>query len=302
MRMQALKQAVTSKAGMTALKLRKNSPHILFGAGVVGVVATAVTASAATLKVEGVLLEHAERMSMISEAEVDHKAKYSRQDANRDRATTYVKTVVGLGKLYGPTVILGVASIGCLAGSHRILTVRNLALTATLGSVERAFDGYRQRVIEEFGVDKDRELRFNSETVEVMEETKRGPQPKDLTRQAVVPGQEHLYAKLFGPDNKNWDRKPEYNIMFLRNAQNMANDQLRARGHIFLNEVYDMMGMERTRVGSVVGWLDRGEGDGFVDFGIWDADREWQFMDFVTGREGSILLDFNVDGNIWDKI
>lgn len=302
MKLQAIKQVVTSKTGRTMLKLRKNSPHILFGAGVVGVVATAVTAASATLKVENVLDEHAANMKKINQAAAQHPEKYSEKDANKDRAVVYAKTIVGLGKLYGPTFILGVASIGCLAGSHRILTVRNVALTATLGSVEKAFDRYRQRVIDEFGADKDREYRFSSETVEVIEETNTGPQPKDLTRQTVKPGGEYLYAKLFGPDNKNWDRKPEYNVMFLRTQQQWANDLLRSRGHVFLNEVYDMLGMDRTRAGAVVGWLHDSDGDGFVDFGIWDPAREFQFLDFVTGREGSILLDFNVDGNIWDKI
>lgn len=302
MKFQAMKQVVTSKAGRTALKMRKQSPHILFGAGVVGVVATAVTAARATLQVEDVLTEHASNMAMINEAAVNHADRYDEKAANKDRVIVYAKTVVGLGRLYGPTVIIGVASIGCLAGSHRILTARNVALTATLGSVERAFDRYRQRVIQEFGPEKDREYRFASETIEVIEETNKGPQPKDLTRQDVQPGQEYLYAKLFAPDNKNWERKPEYNVMFLRSQQNYANDVLRARGHIFLNEVYDMLGMERTRAGAVVGWLADGDGDGFIDFGIWDANREDQFLEFVTGREGSILLDFNVDGNIWDKI
>ena len=134
-----------------------------------------------------------------------------------------------------------------------------------------------------------------------MEETKRGPQPKDVVR-VDTNHKPVLYAKFFDESNKNWERKPEYNIMFLKSVQQQLNDQLRARGHLFLNEAYDALGMDRTQAGAVVGWLYKGSGDGYVDFGIMDPNRDMQLLDFVTGREGSILVDFNVDGNIWNKI
>ena len=51
---------------------------------------------------------------------------------------------------------------------------------------------------------------------------------------------------------------------------------------------------------AVVGWV-LGNGDNCIDFGIWDSANE-KARDFVNGREGAILLDFNVDGVIYDLI
>jgi hypothetical protein len=64
-----------------------------------------------------------------------------------------------------------------------------------------------------------------------------------------------------------------------------------------------MLGIDRSKAGSVVGWVitKEGTGDNFIDFGVFDGDNP-RARDFVNGREGSILLDFNVDGVIYDKI
>ncbi len=70
------------------------------------------------------------------------------------------------------------------------------------------------------------------------------------------------------------------------------------RGYIFLNEIYEDLGFESTETGNVVGWL-LGNGDSHVDFGIFRGD---QTIDFVNGREATILLDFNVDGSILSLI
>jgi hypothetical protein len=87
--------------------------------------------------------------------------------------------------------------------------------------------------------------------------------------------------------------------MFIRSQQNYANDLLNARGHVFLNEVYDMLGIERTSAGAVVGWV-RGNGDNEIDFGVLNDLHSGQR--FINGDERSVLLDFNVDGVVYDLI
>jgi hypothetical protein len=52
----------------------------------------------------------------------------------------------------------------------------------------------------------------------------------------------------------------------------------------------------------MVGWIDGGDGDGYVDFGIYDIAAVNNRREFINGYEPSIILDFNVDGVIWDKI
>jgi hypothetical protein len=68
---------------------------------------------------------------------------------------------------------------------------------------------------------------------------------------------------------------------------------------VFLNEVYEGLGMERCQMGQHVGWLKAGRsrGDGFIDFGIYDIFDESKRA-FVNGFEPVALLDFNVDGPI----
>ena len=88
--------------------------------------------------------------------------------------------------------------------------------------------------------------------------------------------------------------------MFLLRQQNYANDLLKSKGHLFLNEVYDMIGIPRTKAGQVVGWIydeKNPVGDNFVDFGIIDIHKE-RNRAFMNGYEKNVLLDFNVDGNI----
>jgi hypothetical protein len=119
----------------------------------------------------------------------------------------------------------------------------------------------------------------------------------------VGPDDPSIYARFFDPTSPSWSKEPEYNLIFLKCQQNYANDLLKSRGHVFLNEVYDMLGMERSKAGAVVGWLlsKNGDTDNFVNFGVFDG-REQVARDFVNGREGAILLDFSVDGVIYDGI
>ena len=172
-----------------------------------------------------------------------------------------------------------------------------MALTAAYAAVDEAFKRYRERVVEKYGEEEDRNLRYESEEIEYIDE--KGKTKKVL--RASDENEHSMYARFFDEYSPSWSKEPEYNYVFLRCQQNWANDMLRARGHLFLNEVYDMLGINRSRAGSVVGWLIGDEGDNQIDFGIFDPNNE-SARDFVNGREGSILLDFNVDGVIYDKI
>lgn len=291
--MKFVPNAVTRKAAHQMLLAQKNSPAILFGAGVVGMVGSTVLACRATLKLQEVLEKTEGDLTMAKTLE--HR-EYSDTDRQKDVAIIYTRTVVNVGRLYAPAILLGAASIGCLAKSHSILSERNLALTAAYAIVDKAFGEYRGRVIEKYGEDQDREFRFESEEVEIIDEKGR-----QTTQMMPGPDASSMYARFFDQYSPSWSKEPSYNLLFLRCQQNYANDMLKARGHIFLNEVYDMLGMERSRAGSVVGWIISHDGDNYIDFGVFKGDSR-NSRDFVNGREGSILLDFNVDGIIYDKI
>ena len=109
------------------------------------------------------------------------------------------------------------------------------------------------------------------------------------------------YAVFFDEASAAWTKIPECNKMFLLQQQNFANDKLRARGYLFLNEVYEMLGLPRTRAGQLIGWVYDAKnpvGDNYVDFNIFNTRNR----EFVNGFEKSVLLDFNVDGNILDRL
>jgi len=298
MNLNGLKELVTSKAGRQILTLQKHSPAILFGAGVVGVVGTVVLACKATLKVEDVLNDHQKTMMDIQV--LDSKDGYEGpEELQKDKILLYIRTASKFTKMYAPAFIVGALSIICLTQSHRILTQRNAGLMAAYTALDKGFRAYRERVVAAEGTDKDREYLYGVEKTEVVKEGKNGP--KTVIEKRA--GEPSIYAKLFGRDTStSFNHEPSYNLVFLRSNQNWLNDKLKSRGHLFLNEAYDQLGLPHTPEGAVVGWLYGKGGDDYVDLGIFNSQMEPEHFDFFTGREDAIWLDFNVDGVIYNKI
>lgn len=284
MKLDNMKNAVTSKVARQVLIGKKHSPTLLFAAGVVGVAGTVVLACRATLKVEHVLNDAEKEM-------LDARS-------NRELVHVRARTMVKVTQLYAPSVVLGVASVGALTGSHVVLNRRNVALTAAYKTIDEAFQKYRDRVIADLGEDKDREYRYDIREVEVHDTKKGVVQKKNLVHMNGA----SQYARLFDEMNPNWSPQPEYNLIFLRAQQTYANQLLNARGHVFLNDIYDALGIDRSKEGAVVGWVKNGEGDNYIDFGCFDGEAMDSFYDFVVGNEDSLWLDFNVDGIVYDKI
>ena len=298
---------LSRKANRVAFKFKKRSPEILLVTGVVGTVVTTVMACKATTKVSGILENAKAELDAIKDVSENPEMaeKYTAEDANKDKAIVYTQTAVKLGKLYGPAVVVGAASITCILASHNIIHKRNAALSAAYTAVSNSYKGYRGRVIERFGEEMDRELRYNIKAREIEETVKDPETGEEKVIKTVVdvadPNLHSEYARFFDDGCKGWTKSPEYNLTFLKQTQNYFNDLLHTRGHVYLNEVYDALGITRTKAGQVVGWVyDESEnpvGDNFIDFGIYNyADKRKRM--FVNGDERTILLDFNVDGNI----
>lgn len=284
--------------GKVGMKVAKRSPEILLVTGIGTGIASTVMACKATLKVDGVLDEHRQNMDNINEAIESYPDEYTLKDKKRDTAVVYGKTIGNFIKLYSPAIILGAISIASICGSYGIMRKRNVALTIAYGELMKNFSDYRARVKEKYGDDADREIIFGNREEEVETDA-------DGNVTSVKSVNDNIcsqYGKFFDSSNPNWEKAPEYNITFLSTVQQMFNDKLRARGHVFLNEVYEALGFDHTAAGAVVGWIWNGdEGDNYIDFGIFDASKNANRR-FVNGYENVILLDFNVDGVIYDKI
>ena len=289
------------------LKAIKHSPEILAGVGVVGVVGSLVMACKATTKLSDVLEESKEQLDKIKEVAADpaYEEKYSQDDAKKDTTITYVQTGVKVAKLYAPSVILCAGSLGCLLASNNILKKRNAALSAAYMTVDKSFKEYRKRVADRFGEEVEKEIRYNIKAEEITKVDENGNEVTETVK--VMDGTDDPnsysdYARFFDESCAAWQNDAEYNLTFLKAQQQYANDLLKARGRLFLNEVYRMLGIDETKAGQVVGWVynpDNPTGDNFVDFGIYNMQRE-RVRAFVNGYEPNILLDFNVDGVIWN--
>lgn len=291
--------AVSSKVALTALKLSKHSPHILFGAGLIGVATSAVLASRATLKIESILDEHNILLDQINEAITFQD--YSEQDRKKDKALLYVQTVVQVTKLYGPALLVGGLAVAALSGSHHILTKRNAALTAAYAVIDKGFREYRERVVEDQGVEKDRQYLNGVVTEQISEPSEDGKSVKVSQKQTATATSP--YGVVFDETNSNWTNRPHWNLMWLRGHQSYLNDLFQAQGYLFLSDVYDAIGVPQTKASRVVGWHKKSKnGDNFIDFGLFDDSDTHQAWEYAVGKNNELYLDFNVDGVVHDLL
>ena len=295
-----LMNCVKTKTARMRFTIKKNSPEILVVAGIVGTVVSTVMACRATKKVEPIIDTAKENLDEIRAHRDDpDQTEYSDHDAKHDITVTYARTGMQLVKLYAPAVTLGALSVTSILTSHDIMRKRNMALAAAYATVDKSYKDYRSRVVDRFGEAVDKELRYNA-TTEQIEETEvdaNGKEKKVKKKESVVDIDGYSeFARFFDESSRNWDKNAEYNLSFLKLTQSLANDKLHAHGHLFLNEVYDMLDIPRTKAGQSIGWIYTKEHPSFVDFGIYKTYRKNR--EFVNGYERCILLDFNVDGNI----
>ena len=297
-------KSVNGVASKTVMKLKKHSPEILVMAGIAGTVVSAVLACKATTKVAEILDETKGTLDTIHEGMETgaiNGQEYTTEDGKKDTVVVYAQTGMKLAKLYAPAIILGTLSITSILASNNILRKRNVALGAAYAAIDKSFKEYRGRVIERFGEQVDTELKYGIKAkkfVEIEVDPETGKKKKvKKTVMVADPNLQSDYAVYFDSKSRNYETNPDYNRMFLKAQQAFANDKLQTRGHLFLNEVLDDLDLPRTPAGQIVGWTKDGP-DGYVNFRIVEVERETE-----DGRhEPALLLDFNVEGNIWEKM
>lgn len=314
----------------TAFKLRKHAPEILMGAGIIGVGGSMVMMCKATLKAPEIIEEHENTAhsihivamaaglseipddisdkdkQFVEECKKTSSVEYTEKDYRSDTVSLYSKTAIQFIKLYGPSVALAGLSMGCILTSHSILKKRNIAIAAAYATVDKGFKEYRNRVIERFGKDVDTEIRHNIKAEKFKEPvTDENGNTKTVKTTVPIADPEaySTYARCFDENSSLWTKDSERNLLVIRQQERYANDILKSRGYLFLNEVYDMLDIPRSRAGQAVGWVydeNNDVGDNYVDFGIYSINRESNRR-FVNGYERAIWLDFNVDGPILDN-
>lgn len=310
---------VSRKLNRGLLVVKKHSPEILLVTGIVTGGCALVAACRATTKIDSVLAETKRNVEQVHECaaageirvpegEEIRTVEYTEEDSKKDLTIIYAKTAWNFAKLYGPAIGLGAISLTCILTSHGIIHKRNAALAATVTAIGTEFDEYRGRVIERFGENMDRELKYNIKAKEVEETVMNEDGTESVVKKTIEVVEDPYkglseFARCFCEGCTGHTKDPEANLTFLIAQQRWAEERAKAIGHLFLNEVYDMLGIPRTAAGAIMGWVyDPKDPDFKVDFGIHNihipANRE-----FVNGWERSIWLDFNVDKEpIYTKI
>ena len=307
-----MKQEIINKStrllSSTKYQIKKHSPEILMIAGITGTIVGTVLACKATTKVSEIMEEKNKLVEDVHTCLNDKEIEYTEEDSKRDLTIIYAQTGVKLFKLYSPAIGVMALSFASIIYGHKVLKKRNVAIAAAYAAIDKGFKQYRKNVIEEFGESVDQQMRFGLKSKEVKKKDKDGKTVKE-TEYYIDPDSNPLdsiseYARFFDATSNNFEKDPEYNMMFLRRQQDYANEMLKSRGHLFLNEVYDLLDIPRSRAGQVVGWVydkdGNTNGDNYVDFGLYKNDQGTRR--FINGLEYNILLDFNVDGVIYDMI
>lgn len=300
---------VTRAFHKVGFQLKKHSPEILVVSGVVGMVGAGVLACKATLKVNEIVDDHKETVDKIHEATETGVTKagkpYTAEDSKKELTIVYAQTGLKLVKLYGPALAVGTLSATAILAGHNITRKRNVALAAAYTAVDKGFKDYRERVVERFGKEMDKELRYNIKAKEV-EETVVDEKGKEKTVKKTVqvsdmnPTKYSPYAVVFDCGCKGWDDSAEHNKAYLIALQEYFNQKLRIEGYVFLNDIYGELGLPKTKAGQQVGWIYDEKnpiGDNYIDFGMFDIYNE-KANEFINGYEKVIILDFNVDGPI----
>ena len=277
-------------------------------AGIGGLITATVMACKASTKAEDILEETQEdlyKVHSITEAKKE-EGTYKEEETRKVIFGIYAKTAYRFAKLYGPSVIVGAVSIGAIMQSHGIMKKRNMALASAYSTLDQSFKKYKKRVAERFGEDAEKDVRYDTSSLDVEKITvdEKGKEKKTKETIHIAGYDVSPYAKFFDESCPNWTKDAEQNLMFLRQLENWANDRLFHRGYLTLNEVYESIGIPPTSQGMVIGWLYKPGNNRYancVDFGIYNVHRQSN-RDFVNGYERSILLDFNPDGYIYGKL
>lgn len=300
---------ITRAAGKVGLVLSKHSPAMLSVIGGVGVVATAVLASQETLRVKEVVEPHVENLELISATLEDESKQYSDQDALHDRTVIYTRLGRDLLKLYAPALIVGVLTVASIAASHCISAKRIAGLTAAYGALDQSYRRYRGRVEQALGEEGMKELDTKireQAKKDIAERRKPDADISEIGDSVFDLAGASQYAVLYDENAATWNKNRNLSTSILRAQESYANDLLNCRGYVMLNEVYAGLGLPQTSAGAVVGWIRKDDGgtDGYITFGDWDANY---FDDIYKDVDGVCearrwILDFNVDGVIWDRI
>jgi hypothetical protein len=300
-------------------KVKFRSPELLIGAGVVGLVGAAVVAVR-----RGVRWHSAAKAEIVHDLETIKKAEgspqYTREDKVQDYARVIGKGVWSFTQIYGPSVAAGVASVVSILAGTGVLKGRLAAMTSAAATAQAALERYRSRVREKLGEDADYEFAYEVSAKKGKIKHEDGTKESLVTYHLVPSSGEWMaaspYSRLWDENAMEWCANRDIQFLTLRSLENHFNQELNARGVVFLNDVYKALGLPMSKDAALVGWikdyekpkmaklaaeLGRVPGDGVISFGVFENESP-SARAYLAGDDNRVVLDFNVDGVIYDLI
>lgn len=281
-------ETIRRTVGKTKLTVIRKSPEITLGLGIVTSVAAVTYTVWATIKAVETYndtiekLEQAERVLDNEEEKEDAIEKIKMH-----RTLEWVK-------LYAPAIALETASILFTVKSHKIMKGRNAALVMSVAAATKELNDYRQRVRDAIGVEQEKNIFDDASTFTVTHMHEDGTSEEEVIKKNNHGSQ---YAAFFDASSTVWENDTVYNLSFLKTKLMVLNNELRIKGHIFLNDVYRALGLPETKAGQYVGWVTASTvGDGVIKFTNVSTGENIEDIDDLD--DPTVLLDFNVDGDI----
>lgn len=293
---------ISNAAGMKKqlmFLIQKHSPELLLGGGLTLMGIGTVKACQATVKAQPVIANAKLDLDDIHEA--IEKKEISPEAGRKELTRIYVKAGKDIVALYVPAIAVGAAGVSGVLASHNVLSNRNAALATAYAAIDGSFKQYRTRVLDRYGEEAEAEIRSGAHPVEIEETVTDSKGKEKKVKKTVMVADENGfsdYARIIKPGSASYVDNPSYMDMFFRTQENIAQNKLVANRYLFLNDVYDAMGIERTVTGQQVGWIydpsdidsDR---DNCVRFRVIPVNVEGE-----RGIETGYMVDFNVDGLI----
>lgn len=250
---------------------KKHAPEICFGLGVAGFVGTIAGTVHATNQTHEILEKKENLEEVCNECLENKNGNYTRKIYDEDIKRIRRETRKRLFKAWWPVGTLGAGSVISFFSGFRILNGRYLGAAAAYKTLEAGYERYRQKVIERFGAEVDQELMdIQASEIQKMlkkeeEQQKADDEKGKKKKKALEQGNSIV---LFDDRSEHWRRYwiPDMVLDYLSVKENECNDKRKINGIIFENEVRDILGVERTSEGQVLGWKDKP-----VDFGLFNG-------------------------------
>jgi hypothetical protein len=222
---------MTSKFKQIGYLVKRESPTIFTGLGVLGVFSTVGLAIKATGPALGLIYQE------------KHMRAFHREEPSTINFDLSAKEILELTwKLYVPTAISGGITIACIVASNRVSLRRNAALMSLYSVSEVALQRYQAEVLELVGKNKAEKIRENVAQRQLNED------PLNDEEVFLTGAGNHLFFDALS------GRYFRTDIETVRKSINSFNEELLNDMYSTLNDFYYELGIEGTEMGRNMGW------------------------------------------------